>query len=102
MDMKLSVRSNVLIRARLLAAPGDGSSPMGAEKREGNAGIPFRASPEVGWRCGGRVMVVKQQQERSSAVATHELGEREKGAGRTGGVAPFYRCVRAVRGGGDR
>jgi hypothetical protein len=34
--------------------PGHESSSARAPKREGSVGNPSRASPELGWWCGGR------------------------------------------------
>jgi hypothetical protein len=54
-----------------------GSSPAGAQQREGNAGNSARASPGLGRRRGGRAMAVQNGE---AAV----LGERAAQAGREG------------------
>jgi hypothetical protein len=57
-------RGGIFTGARPLAAPGHGSSPAGAEKREESTGIPFWASPELGRQCGCQTMTVKRWQKR--------------------------------------
>jgi hypothetical protein len=41
------------------AAPVRQSSPAGAQNGEGSEGNLARVTPELGWRCGGRVTVVQ-------------------------------------------
>jgi hypothetical protein len=41
------------------SAPRHQSSPVGAHNGEGSEGNSARVSPELGRRCGGRVMVVQ-------------------------------------------
>jgi hypothetical protein len=41
------------------AAPVRQSSPVGAQNGEGSEGNSAQVSPELGWRCGGRAMVVQ-------------------------------------------
>jgi hypothetical protein len=71
-------------------APVHGSSPAGAQQREGNVGNSARASPGLGRRRGGRATAVQNWE---AAV----LGERAAQAGR-GGNRSAERCGEA-RGG---
>jgi hypothetical protein len=41
-------------------------------------GVPFRASPGFGRRCGGRATAMKWRQRRSSVAAELKLRERGK------------------------
>jgi hypothetical protein len=79
----------------LLATLGHGSLPAGARNGERSTGVPFRATPVLGQRCGVRATVAKQQRRRSSAAATLKLQERGKregmGAVRTGGGVSFLK-----------
>jgi hypothetical protein len=60
-DRRAPRRGGALTRARPPATLGHGSSPTGAEKKEGSMGIPSRALPGLGRRCGGRAMAMKHQ-----------------------------------------
>jgi hypothetical protein len=57
------------------AAPVRQSSPAGVQNGEGSEGNSARVSPELGWRCGARVMVVQN----GEAAA---IGERKARAWR--------------------
>jgi hypothetical protein len=72
------------------AAPVHGSSPAGAQRREGNVGNSAQATSGLGRRRGGRATAVQN----GEAVA---LGERAARAGR-GGNRSRERCSEA-RGG---
>jgi hypothetical protein len=85
------------------AAPVHGSSPAGAQQREGNAGNSEGGSPRHGQRCGGRATVVQNQRQRRSVEAVLERGEKRR-EGRVrcgvtrGWCSPFI-GARGARGG---
>jgi hypothetical protein len=60
-----------------------GSSLAGAGNGEWSMGVPFRASPRLGQRCGGRETVTKWWQRRSSMATVLKL----RGRGKREGVA---------------
>jgi hypothetical protein len=55
-----------------------GSSPAGAQQREGSTGNSARASPGLGRRCGDRAMAGKRRMRESSATTALMLRERGK------------------------
>jgi hypothetical protein len=58
-DRRVLGRSNALTKAEPPATLRHGSSPVGAEKREGSTGVLFWASPELRRWCGDRAMMLK-------------------------------------------
>jgi hypothetical protein len=77
----------VLIGARPPGALVCHSSPAGVQKSERSTGSSARASLELGWRCGGRAMVVQNRE----AVAlgedtTQAWRERKRSGGRCGAI----------------
>jgi hypothetical protein len=65
----------------LAATSEHGSSRVEAQQREGDTGIPARASPGRAQQCGGRVTVVKKRQRRRSVRAALRRGEKRRRAG---------------------
>jgi hypothetical protein len=87
------------------AAPMHGSSPAGAQQREGNVGNSARASPLLGRRCGGRATAVQNGEARFSVRGLLRRGEGNR-SGETcgesrGGCSPFIGAEGAL-GRGDR
>jgi hypothetical protein len=84
----------------LMATLEHGSSPAGAQQREGNMGIPAWASPGLEWRWrGGTVEVTNGgglSSERGQQKARGSSRERGKGAVRAGVLITFYRDRREV------
>jgi hypothetical protein len=68
----------VLIGAWPPATPVHGSSPAGAQPREGVTGNSARASSELWWQCGDQATVGKRQRRESSATLALELQKRGK------------------------
>jgi hypothetical protein len=77
-----------------------GSSSAGAQQREGDIGIPARASPGCWQQCGGWATAVRKWWRRHSVRAMLGLRKKRRRAGRGavegGGALPLYRG----RGGG--
>jgi hypothetical protein len=77
-----------------------GSSLAGAQQREGDIGIPARASPGRGRQCGGWATAVRKWRRRHSVQEVLGLRKKrrrvERGAVEAGGALPLYRG----RGGG--
>jgi hypothetical protein len=75
-----------------------------AQKRDGSAGNPAQASPELRRQCGGLVMVMKRRHREDLAAVVFELGGRGKvegwvrgePAGGRGGVSSFHIGWRVV------
>jgi hypothetical protein len=65
----------------LAATSEHGSSPVGAQQREGDTGIPARASPGRAQQCSGRATVVKKWRRRCSVRAALRRGEKRRRAG---------------------
>jgi hypothetical protein len=94
-----------LTGARPPAAPMRQSSSAGAQKGERSMGSSAWASPELGWRCGGRAMVV---QNREAAALGEDIAqawrERKRSRGRCGATrgwySPFIGVVGALGRGG--
>jgi hypothetical protein len=75
-------RSGALTGAWPPAIPVHGSSPEGAQQREGSTGNSARASPGLGRRCGDRATVGKRWRRESSATAAlvlQKTGKSEMG-----------------------
>jgi hypothetical protein len=85
----------------ITAIPKHGSSSTGAQQREGDTGIPARASSRCGRQCGGWATAVKKWRRRCSVRTMLRCGEKRRRVGRGtvegGGALPLYRG----RGGGD-
>jgi capsular polysaccharide biosynthesis protein len=74
-----------LTTVRPPAAPVLQSSSAGAQKGERSMGSSARASPELGWRCGGRATVVQNREAAALGEDTAEARrERKRSGGRCG------------------
>jgi hypothetical protein len=73
-DWKEPGRGGALTGLGPPATLGHGSSPTGAEKREGSRGVLLRASPELRWQCSDRATAMKRWRWCSSS----EGGEKEE------------------------
>jgi hypothetical protein len=86
----------------LTATPEHGSSPAGAQQREGDTGISTQASLWCGWQCRGRVTTVKKRRRRCSVWAALRLGKKGRRAGRGAvegsGALPLYMGLGGGRG----
>jgi hypothetical protein len=82
-DRRAPGRGGVLTRVGPPATPGHGSSPARAKNGARSMGVPFRASPGLGWWSGdGDEAAAEKKLNSGSAQA---LGEGEK---RGGGLPP--------------
>jgi hypothetical protein len=63
------------------AAPVHLSSPVGAQNGEGGTGSSAWASPELGWRCGSRAMVVQNREAAALGEDTAQVCREGKEAG---------------------
>jgi hypothetical protein len=70
-----------LTGARPLAAPVRQSSLAGAQKGERSTGSSARASPELGRRCAGRVMVVQNMEAAALGEDTAQAWREGKRSG---------------------
>jgi hypothetical protein len=71
--------------ARPPATPVHQSSPVGAQKGERSTGSSAWASPELGRRCGGWAMVVRNQEAAALGEDTAQVWrERKRSGGRCG------------------
>jgi hypothetical protein len=71
--------------ARPTAAPVRQSSPAGAQKGERSTRSSAQASPELGWRYGGRATVVKNREAAALGEDTAQVWrERKRSGGRCG------------------
>jgi hypothetical protein len=61
-------------------------SPVGAQKGERSTGSSARASPELGWRCGGRAMVVQNREAAALGEDTAQAWREGKRSGERCGV----------------
>jgi hypothetical protein len=92
-----------LTGARPPAAPVRMGAGQGAGEREGSAGDPFRASPKVGRRRGGRAMAVKVAAGRTPVQGCSGLRIRARRSGGevVGGGERAATVVRHDGGGGS-
>jgi hypothetical protein len=74
-DRRVPRYGGTLVKVGPPATMGHGSSPAGAEKREGSIGVLLQASPKLGWWCCDWALAMKRRWERSSS----EEGEKEEG-----------------------
>jgi hypothetical protein len=89
----------VLIGAWPLAAPVHLSLPAGAQNREGGTGSSARASPELGWRCGSRAMVVQNREAVALGEDTAQACREGKEAGERCGATRGW-CLPFIGAGG--
>jgi hypothetical protein len=72
---------DALTGAWRLAAPVRQSSSAGVQNREGSEGNSARASPELGWHCGSRAMVVPNWEAAALGEDTAQACREGKEAG---------------------
>jgi hypothetical protein len=93
-DGRMPWRGGMLTGVWPPATPEHGSSPARAQKREGSAGNPSQASPELEQWCSGRAMTMMRLRREDSTAVVFELGGRGNvewvGAERTGGGSPPF------------
>jgi hypothetical protein len=94
-DRRVTGHDGMLTDVWPSVTPEHASSLMRAQKREGSAGNPSRASAGLGRRCGNPATSVKRRRQWRSVEAALNHGEGRRRVGRgaveDGGGSTFYR-----------